>query len=268
MFSFFCLNTVCPCLKMMWNQFIKWIMFPLLRLQLERQCQGQAFSPLNQDLEQQKKAPIIIFFKEPHKSQKGMHSPRPLGCVEEEKDHLLNSSTRVHTLTHKHNTLLNPRSPCTNPDGPLKDGSHQARSLSQWTCGCRPGWVALVVEGGTCVFGICSFMFCEQTDLVFVCLCADLELGWNSRHCCFWTTLKTSVCVRVSACVYVRKKERERESAKRNIRAAFMLLVFRETFSVSQGCGKLPTIRQRLNCFTSLSHCNIYNTTLYSGSGS
>lgn len=45
-------------------------MFPLLHLQLEIQGQGQAFSALNRDLEQQKKDQIIIVFKEPHKSQK------------------------------------------------------------------------------------------------------------------------------------------------------------------------------------------------------
>lgn len=205
MFSFFCLNTVCPCLKMKWKQVhqVNYVSTVASSV-IERQYQGQAFSPLNQDLEQQKKAPVIIFSKSHTKARRAC-TRRGLWVVLRKKRSIC---ATLPVSTHSHtNTSLNPRSPCTNPDGPLKDGNHQARSLSQWMCGCRPGWLALVVEGGTCVFGICSFMFCEQTDLVFVCLCADLELGWNSRHCCFWTTLKTSVCV--SACVYVRKKERE-----------------------------------------------------------
>lgn len=161
----------------------------------------------------------------------------------------------VYTLTYKHNTSLKLRSPCANPDGPLKDGSHQAGSLSQWMCGCRPscvsGW-----GRDLCVWHL--FLYVLWTERPCVCMPVCWPWARLKQQTLLLLNDPENQCVRVRKCVCI--WERERESTERNIRAAFKLLAFRETFSMSQGCGKLPTVTRRVNRFTFLSRCNVYNT--------
>ncbi len=109
------------------------------------------------------------------------------------------------SYTCKHNTSLNPCGPCANPDGPLKDGSHQARSLSQWTCGCQPkcvsGW-----GRDLCVWHL--FLYVLWTERPCVCMPVCWPWARLKQQTLLLLNDPENQCVRTCMCVY--EKERER----------------------------------------------------------
>lgn len=111
----------------------------------------------------------------------------------------------VYTLTCKHNTSLNPCGPCANPDGPLKDGSHQARSLRQWTCGCQlkcvSGW-----GRDLCVWHL--FLYVLWTERPCVCMPVCWPWARLKQQTLLLLNDPENQCVRTCMCVY--EKERER----------------------------------------------------------